>query len=572
MKKTLTAVICVLNSKYIHSSLAPWCLSAGVDTYCGQGISAEVIEGTINEKTEDVAQRIIVQHPQVIGFCCYIWNIDAVKQLVRLVKNQLPDTIIVFGGPEVSYCAEKLLRAEPLVQYVISGEGEKPFALLLNAIHCRETVQNIPGVCYRSNGQVITVPPYTPEEDPPSPYTQKYFDTLKGRIVYLETSRGCPYSCSFCLSGRCGGARFFDLDRAKKDLLLVANSGTQTVKLVDRTFNANRNRAIELYRFIIQKYGNAIPSGVCFHFEIAGDILDEETLGILAEAPVGAMQLEIGLQSFNPKTLAAINRKTDVARLKNNIQRVVANANMHIHIDLIAGLPYEDFSSFAESFNIAYSLRPDMLQLGFLKLLYGAPMRESPQEFPCQYDEQPPYEVTETPWLSHEELCRLHHTEDALERLSNSSRFRRTLEYLLKQGHFTPFELFFRFGEFAAEKGTDRIPLDDYTALVFEFFSGQSGIDPNVLRDMMVCDRLSTNSSGKLPSVLRIRDPALIKAIHELEDINSNRPGEGVKRGYALLYSEHCLAYADYKNRNPITREYPLFKFRTDLSEAKSFI
>ena len=567
MKTTLTAAICVLNSKYIHSSLAPWCLSAGVDTYCDPGIIAEVVEGTINERVEDVARRIIARNPQVIGFCCYIWNIVATKQLVRLVKSRLPNAVIIFGGPEVSYCAEKMLRAEPLVQYVISGEGEKPFALLLNAVRREETAENIPGVCFRRNGQAVAVPPYTPENDPPSPYTQTYLDSLKGRIAYLETSRGCSYSCAFCLSGRCGGARFFDLDRAKEDLLLLANSGTQTVKLVDRTFNANRKRAVELFRFIILNYGDAIPDGVCFHFEIAGDILDEETMDVLAEAPVGAIQLEIGLQSFNPKTLAAINRKTDVSRLKKNIRRITANSNMHVHIDLIAGLPYEDLDSFAESFNTAYSLEPNMLQLGFLKLLYGAPMRENPETFPCRYAEQPPYEVTETPWLSCEALSLLHHTEDALERLSNSSRFRRTLAYLLERGGVTPFELFSRFGEFAAEKGTDRISLDNYTALAFDFFSRQDGINPDVLRDRMVCDRLSTNSSGKLPPVLHVQDTALGKAIRELEDSSANRPAKGIRRGYALLYSEHCLAYADYRNRNPITGEYALFKFYLDFPE-----
>ncbi len=562
MKNKLTAAICVLNSKYIHSSLAPWCLSAGVDAYCGPEIAAEVVEGTINERLEDVAQRILALNPRVIGFSCYIWNISATKELIRLVKNRLPGAVVVLGGPEVSYCAEKLLCGEPEVQYVLSGEGEKPFALLLNAISRGETPENIPGVCYRRGGQAVTVPPYTPEEDPPSPYTSKYLNALRGRIAYLETSRGCPYSCAFCLSGRCGSARFFHLDRAKKELLLLARSGAKTVKLVDRTFNANRRRAIELFRFIIENYGTEIPAGVCFHFEIAGDLLDEETLSLLAQAPVGAMQLEIGLQSFNPKTLAAINRKTDVERLKENIRRLISSANMHIHIDLIAGLPYEDFASFAESFNTAYSLGPNMLQLGFLKLLYGAPMRENPEEFPCRYDNQPPYEVTRTPWLSEEELLRLHHTEDALERLYNSGRFRRTLPYLLEKSGTTPFGLFDRFGEFAARKGTDKISLDDYTALLFSFFSGQNGIDREALRDRMVCDRLSTNASGRLPPVLRVRDPALGRAIRELED--TNRPSKGIKRGYALLYAGHRLVYADYQNRNPVSGEYPLFEFRPE--------
>ena len=564
MNQPLSAVICVLNSKYIHSSLAPWCLLAGTDAYCEKGITVKIIEGTINEQIEKVAQRIVAQNPQVIGFCCYIWNITATKQLIRLVKNQLPDAIVILGGPEVSYNAGRLLREESLIQYVVSGEGERPFALLLNAIFKGEGVQNIPGVCYRDGEQPVISPPYISAEEPPSPYTQAYFDALKGRIAYLETSRGCPYSCAFCLSGRCGGARFFNVERAKKELLLLANSGTQTVKLVDRTFNANRKRANELFGYIIEHYGTAIPKGVCFHFEIAGDILDDETISLLATAPTGAMQLEIGLQSFNAETLAAINRKTNVERLKRNIQRTVANANMHIHIDLIAGLPYEDFHSFAESFNTAYDLKPNMLQLGFLKLLFGAPMRDNPKEYPCEYEQTPPYEVTKTPWLSSEELLNLHNTEDALERLYNSGRFRRTLEYLLKQGGQSPFDLFYQFGQFAACKGTERIPLDEYTALVFTYFSTQKGIDKSVLRDVMVCDRLATISTGKLPAALRIEDGNLKNAVKALEQEEATRPKKGIKRGVALLYTEKCAAYADYDKKNPITGEYPLFKILLD--------
>ena len=560
MKQSLSVAICTLNSQYIHSSLAPWCLLAGVEAYCEPGISAGVIEGTINEKIESVAQRIIEQNPQVIGFSCYIWNITATKLLVGLVKSQLPNAVVVLGGPEVSYNAEQVLREEQLVQYVISGEGEKPFAMLLNAVYRGEAVKNIPGVCYRKDGQIIVASPYTPAEEPPSPYTQGYFENLKGRIAYLETSRGCPYSCAFCLSGRCGSARFFNLERAKKELLLLANSGTQTVKLVDRTFNANYKRSIELYRFIIQNYGGAIPKGVCFHFEIAGDILNDETIRLLSTAPIGAMQLEIGLQSFNAKTLAAISRKTDVERLKNNVMRITENANMHVHIDLIAGLPYEGWDSFAQSFNTAYSLKPNMLQLGFLKLLYGAPMRENPQNFPCRYAQQPPYEVIETPWLSSEELIRLHHTADAVERLFNSGRFRRTLQYLLKQSGLTPFELFCLFGDFAADQGTDRIPLDDYTGLIFEYFSRQNGIDAAVLRDVMVSDRIATNSSGKLPPALRIQDTALKSMILGVESKPEARRKKGVKRGYAILYSQKCMIYADYQNKNPITGEYALFQ------------
>ncbi len=563
MKQTLRAAICVLNSKYIHSSLAPWCLLAGVGAYGEEGVSAKVIEGTINEKLEDVFLRITEQRPQAIGFSCYIWNIEKTKRLIRLIKQELPDAVIILGGPEVSYCAEEILRGESQVDYVISGEGEKPFALLLNSILHGTEARGLPGVCCRSGHEIVTAEPYVTEEQPPSPYTQEYLDALKGRIAYLETSRGCPYSCAFCLSGRCGNVRFFELERAKKELLLLANSGTQTVKLVDRTFNANRKRANEIFQFIIDNYGEAIPQGVCFHFELAGDLLDETTLDLLAKAPTGVMQLEIGLQSFHAKTLEAIHRRTDVERLKRNIARLVSNGNMHIHIDLIAGLPYEAFDRFAQSFNIAYGLKPNMLQLGFLKLLYGAPMREEPESYPCGYSKEPPYEVTETPWLTPKELLALHHTEDALERLYNSGRFRRTLQYLLEESGLTPFELFLVFGEYAAEQGTERIALDDYTALVFNYFSGLTGIDRSALRDRMVCDRLAGNSSGRLPRILRVKDSLLKQAAAELNRV-AGSPKKGVKRGVAVLYSEQTVIYADYEKRNPVTGEYPLIKIKLD--------
>lgn len=569
MKQSFTAVICTLNSQYIHSSLAPWCLLAGVNTYGEEGIDAKVIEGTINEKTEDVAQRIIAESPQAVGLSCAIWNITASLRLVELIKRELPGCIIVLGGPEVAYRAGELLHEQPLVDFILSGEGEKPFALLLNILYhgigadAANELSNVPGLCFHEGDHIFVSAPYTPCDEPPSPYTPAYFEALKGRIAYLETSRGCPFSCAFCLSGRCGGVRYYDLDRAKAELLLLANSGTQTVKLVDRTFNANRARAYEIFQFIIENYGKAIPQGICFHFEIAGDLLNEDTLKLLASAPVGSMQLEIGLQSFNPQTLTSINRRTDVQRLKNNIRRVTATGNMHIHIDLIAGLPHEGWGSFAESFNTAYALKPHMLQLGFLKLLYGAPMRDNPEQFPCGYSAQPPYEVTETPWLSREELLRLHHAEDALDRLYNSGRFRRTLEYVLNRSGLTPLELFCRFGEYSSRygtKGTDRMPLDAYTGLVFDYFKGLTGIDKDALRDAMVCDRIASNRSGILPAVLRTKDQRFKPAMEKLKKDEATRPQKGVRRGSALLSTENCIVYADYQNKNPVTGEFELKK------------
>lgn len=555
MKNDLHTIICSLNSQYIHSSLAPWCLLAGVTEYCPEQ-RCTVVEGTINENPQTVLERILSHRPTVVGFCCYIWNISAVTALVKMLKDRNPLCVIILGGPEVSYHAGEVLQDLPLVDYVISGEGERPFAALLHAMEHGLAVSEIPGVCYRKGSQLVLSEPHTPNETPPSPYSNAYFSALQGRIAYLETSRGCPYSCAFCLSGRCGGVRFYDLERAKQELLLLANSGTQTIKLVDRTFNANPSRAKTLFSFLIEHYGKEIPTGICFHFEIAGDLLDSETIALLATAPSGSMQFEIGLQSFHPQTLDAIHRKTNVERLKRNITALLANGNAHIHIDVIAGLPYENLETFQESFHTAFALQPHMLQLGFLKLLHGAPMRENPLQFPCEFDSLPPYAVIQTPWLCAHDLALLHHTDQALDRLYNRGRFRRTLTYLLEQMEKSPFALFTEFGEFLVQTKEPHQSLDDFTALVFSYFSAQNGVGHTKLRDCMVCDRLTTNSSGKLPKVLRIEDPRLKRAIKTLDQKHPRK--KAVKRGYALLYGEKCLVYADYQEKHPVTGEYSL--------------
>ncbi|MEG1773678.1 MAG: radical SAM protein, partial [Oscillospiraceae bacterium] len=297
MEESLAVVIGTLNSQYIHSSLAPWCLLAGVRAFGDPGLCARVVEGTINEPPERMLERLVAAAPAAVGFCCYIWNITQTLALLAPLQKRLPGLRIILGGPEVSYCAAAVLEACPAVDFVLSGEGERPFALLLNALLRHEPPAGLPGVCLRTADGIFCAPPYTPDDTPPSPYGPDYFSALSGRIAYLETSRGCPFSCAFCLSGRCGGARFFPLERARRELLLLANSGAKTVKLVDRTFNANPERARAIFRFLLEHYGSDIPQGVCFHFEIAGDLLDDETLALLAAAPPGAIQMEIGLQS-----------------------------------------------------------------------------------------------------------------------------------------------------------------------------------------------------------------------------------------------------------------------------------
>ena len=614
----MKVVICSLNSKYIHSSLAPWCLLAGIREYSGcgvpdtdsfcdgapgtttsstatsdvdpDGLTAVVVEGTINEPMPNVARRIIAEQPDVVGLSCYIWNIGKVYEIVNLLRKSMPNVVIVLGGPEVSYNTREVLEGHSGVDYVISGEGEIPFALLCRELErlqrCGDlqssrsmqssyNIQHIPGIASRGTP---TVDPYVTEDIPPSPYTDEYFKSLNGRIAYLETSRGCPFRCAFCLSGRCGGARFYPLERAKSEILLLANSGTKTIKLVDRTFNADKKRAREIWKFIIENCGEQIPKDVCFHFEIAGDLLDDESLELLKTAPGGLIQFEIGVQSFNEDTLCAINRKTDMEKLCRNIRTLIDYGNIHVHIDLIAGLPKENYSSFQESFNTAYALRPHMLQLGFLKLLYGADMREYPDRYPCKFRDTSPYEVQETPWISANELEELKRVEDVVDRIYNSARFRRTIGYLTNElSVLTPFDIFQLFSTFLAETKNDAnsgteaggkapgVSLDQYTEHFFLFLKELSGkypeLDFDLIRDLMVEDRLTTNASGRLPACLKVYDERLRSARIYLENETEYKSQKGIKRAVAILYAKHKLICVDYTKKDPVSGEYKAMYF-----------
>lgn len=531
-------VLAVYNSKYIHSSLAPWCLVAGMNAYAPE-IPWVVKEGTINQPMEQLVGKIVKETPDIVGFSVYIWNKEITLQAVQVLKQQNKNCIVVLGGPEVSYNAKEILEQYPEVDYILSGEGEESLPAFCKAYYegRNPAKENIAGLCTREQPQT---PPAILQMEPPNPYLPEYFFALKGRIAYIETTRGCPYRCAFCLSGRCGPVRCFDLKNSLEKIEKLANSGAKTVKFVDRTFNANPARATAIWSWILQEYGKSLPTGVCFHFEIAGDILKEEHFTILEKFPVGAVQLEIGLQSFHEPTLQAIHRKTNCEKLKNNIRRLMDMKNIHIHIDLIAGLPLETLEIFSHSFDTAFSLRPQMLQLGFLKLLHGADMREKKGEYPCHFDTTPPYQVIDTPWISKEELEKIHKVEDATERLYNSGRFLRTVEYLLQSTQLSPFWLFY---ELAIEPHST-MGLDDYTAFIQNKAEKLPFVEKETLRDVLCIDRLESNGTGKLPSCLQRKDPNIKKYRQVLKEKFPTKQGE--KRGIAILYGQDSVAWVDY--------------------------
>lgn len=553
------AIFCTLNSKYIHSSLAPWCLF----TACKKEnlpCEIKVAEGTVNEDIKAVYDRIIGEEPDFVSFSCYIWNITKTLILCRMLKEQ--GIIIALGGPEVAYCQRDILENNSFVDYVLSGEGEVTMPSLLRTLLKGEK-PSAKGICFRDGeNTVISQSEAVDFENTASPYCEEYFGSLGARIAYIESSRGCPFSCAFCLSGRCGKVRNLPLSRVKEEMLLLTSKGAKTVKFVDRTFNCNAKRAYEILSFIHEEYGKRIPSGVCFHFEIAADILTEELFEIISTLPKGAVQFEVGIQSFNENTLKKINRKTNTAIVESNVKRLLSYGNCHVHIDLIAGLPEEDCQSFIEGFNRAYRIGANMLQLGFLKVLHGSPMDENKEEYPCVYSTEPPYEVISTPYISQSELELLHICENELERLYNSGRFPRTLGYVTR--FMPPYDLFLGMGEFLIRKGEKgSIPLDKYTCLAYEYFSLIRGVDKRKLRDLMLLDRLSVNNSDILPSCLKVRDDRLRKMKQQLSEVRPLKKGE--VRSVAILYSENAAVYCDYDGeKDPVTAQWEIKRFDID--------
>jgi radical SAM superfamily enzyme YgiQ (UPF0313 family) len=515
---------------------------AGVREFSKFKYNIAVMESTINGDTESFAQKITSEKPQVVAFSCYIWNITKTLEIARCIK-QNSDIKIVLGGPEVAYRAKDVLEKYDFIDFVLAGEGEWTFPDFLDNLSGELSL--ISGLTYRQNEEIITIPEKEYTDTPPSPFSDEFFEKLGGRIAYIETARGCPYRCAFCLSGRCSPLRFFDLQRVKEDILKLANSGTKTIKFVDRTFNANEKRANEILLFIKENYGAQIPENVCFHFEIAGDILKESTLEILKSMPYGAVQLEIGMQSFNHDVLKTINRKTNTKKLIENIKKLISFNNMHIHIDLIAGLTGEDLESFKNSFNIGYSLKSHMLQMGFLKLLYGAEMRENSEKYPCTFKSEPPYEVTETPWLSVTEIKMLKNCEDALDRLYNSGRFMFTLEYLTEEVGISPFDLFNDFGN---SVNGSKMKLCDYAEKLYNFFSPKC--DKEILREKVLCDLLCCSSSVQIPDVLKIADPLYKKAKRYFtENVNNTTK-------IAILYTKNQIFAVDQSTHKNLHNRY----------------
>lgn len=459
-------LLVAINAKFIHSNPAIYSLRA----YAGEELQqyVELAEYTINQPMQEILADIYRRKPDAVGFSCYIWNWRLVRELLGEIPKLLPETEIWLGGPEVSYDAEAVLGQYPQVMGIMIGEGEATFRELLEYYVGQDSVaeaensrrekmsrelsedsigqelSDISGLCLSTG--------YTPSRALTDmsriPFLYRDLSPFENKIIYYETSRGCPFRCSYCLSSLEKQVRLRDIDIVKEELQFFLDNRVKQVKFVDRTFNCNHEHTMEIWHFL-QEHDNGVTN---FHFEITADILREDEIALLNGFRPGLAQLEIGVQSLNPDTLRAIKRVMNVEKLENAVAAIHRGGNVHLHLDLIAGLPYEDYTSFAESFNRVYHMHPEQLQLGFLKVLKGAEMWEKAQEYGILYLEEPPYEVLATRWLSYADVLRLKRVEEMLELYYNSGQFTYTLPFLEKAFR-SPFAMYEALADFYERKG-----------------------------------------------------------------------------------------------------------------------
>ena len=549
-------LLAACNAKYIHSNLAVYNLKS-----CSGEYSSRVVvkEYTINQIRDDILKDIYLEQPDVVCFSCYIWNISFVRELVPDLKKILPQVEFWAGGPEVSYDAVEFLKKNPAFFGVMVGEGEETFHELAGYYIERkpETLSGIRGVAFRdeNKGRDIVHTGWRELMDLSKvPFAYSNLTEFKNRIIYYESSRGCPFSCSYCLSSIDKKLRFRDIELVKKELQFFIDNKVPQVKFVDRTFNCKHDHAMEIWRYITEN-DNGITN---FHFEISADLLRAEELALMKTMRPGLIQLEIGVQSTNPQTIKAIRRTMDFEKLKGIVEQIHSFGNIHQHLDLIAGLPYEGYDSFHKSFCDVYALRPEQFQLGFLKVLKGSHMMEMTGEYQILYKDREPYEVLSTAWLTYGEILRLKMVESMVEVYYNSSQFKNTLVFLEK--YFDdPFRMYEALGRFYEKKGYSEIShsrMRRYEILM-EFAGEQKEIPSEALSDVMLLDLYLRENLKSRPSFASDQKPyeRLIWDYRKAKKIPKTAHIEVFRDGKKLLF--------DYTDRDPLTNNAQL----TDITD-----
>ena len=550
-------LLAACNAKYIHSNLAVYDLQAYASDYADHIVLKEY---TINQQKDDIMRDIYLEHPDVVCVSCYIWNLSFVKELMADLIKILPGADFWAGGPEVSYDAEKFLTENSEFKGVMVGEGEETFKELAG-YYVEKNPQNLKdmtGICYRDGDQIIHNGWRQIMDLSSIPFIYKDLSEFKNRIIYYESSRGCPFSCSYCLSSIDKKLRFRDTETVKKELQFFIENKVPQVKFVDRTFNCKHDHAMAIWKYI-NEHDNGVTN---FHFEISADLLREEELQEMSTMRPGLIQLEIGVQSTNPDTIKAIHRTMDFEKLKGIVDRIHSFGNIHQHLDLIAGLPYEDYDSFRNSFNDVYALKPQQLQLGFLKVLKGSHMMEMCREYGIVYKTQEPYEVLSTKWLDYDHVLKLKTVENMVEVYYNSGQFQNTLEYLEK---FFPdaFSIYERLGSFYMEKGYGDVShtrMRRYEILL-EFLEDMPEISVDQVKDQMVYDLYLRENLKSRPGFARDQKPfeRQIWDFRKREKVAKNAHVEVFADGKVLLF--------DYADRDPLTNNAHVTDVTKDVFE-----
>ena len=545
------------NAKYIHSNLAVYDLQAYASDYADHIVLKEY---TINQQKDDIMRDIYLEHPDVVCVSCYIWNLSFVKELMADLIKILPGVDFWAGGPEVSYDAEKFLTENSEFKGVMVGEGEETFKELARYYVEKnpQDLKDMTGICYRDGDQIIHNGWRQIMDLSSIPFIYKDLSEFKNRIIYYESSRGCPFSCSYCLSSIDKKLRFRDTETVKKELQFFIDNKVPQVKFVDRTFNCKHDHAMAIWKYI-NEHDNGVSN---FHFEISADLLREEELQEMSTMRPGLIQLEIGVQSTNPDTIKAIHRTMDFEKLKGIVDRIHSFGNIHQHLDLIAGLPYEDYDSFRHSFNDVYALKPQQLQLGFLKVLKGSHMMEMCREYGIVYKTQEPYEVLSTKWLDYDHVLKLKTVENMVEVYYNSGQFQNTLEYL--ENFFQDaFSIYERLGSFYMEKGYGDVShtrMRRYEILL-EFLEDVPEISMDQVKDQMVYDLYLRENLKSRPGFARDQKP------FERQIWDFRKREKVAKNAHVEVFADGTVLLFNYADRDPLTNNAHVTDVTKDVFE-----
>jgi len=512
-EENMKTLLIAINAKYEHENLAVWCLNAACLKH---NIPATVMQYSINDSMQRIWASILEESPDVAAFSCYIWNRELVAKLIGDLKKARPECTIIVGGPEVSYEGSENEFCSIGADFAVKGEGEEKFPLLLKAIAERNLTEA---------KAVLEKPDACKKRDYTSPYTAEYLKRIKDRIAYIESSRGCPYRCSYCLSSESTGLVYYPHEAIFDDIKKLVDAKARVIKFVDRSFNVNEEHSLKIWDFVRE----FVNDGVTFHFEINPDILTKRQMESLFSMPAGLVQLEAGIQSVNPKTLKEVSRVMNVQKAVENLKTLMRKGNIHIHVDLIAGLPYEDMDSFRESFNTIYHIGAHHLQLGFLKLLHGTRIRREADLHGYKYRDYPPYEVIENKYVSAAEILEIKDIEEALDRSLNSGRFTFTLKYL--ESYFAePFELYKGFAGFLKSRGRLYQPIAAVAlfGLLRDYATKIDGINRLELDSLIALDYACSIKNTVLPEFL---SDSAVKAL-DAKTLLEKLPGFGWKNEY----------------------------------------